>query len=214
MSQNYNNYNDYKLYIERFFGISGILLMANTFFLPILRINISPSSGIAEKVIMLIIVIPYIKILGIWKNTLKKLLHGIAKKYLNITIWSIIVYWSIILFTIIIFGSIKETDILIFSGIMIGEGFIFLLVRGFHYIDIMDKYHPHIINPDTYPIDLFNADDQKRKISDKLDIIQQTTQNSEVLKALELRRAIPLIYVHIMIPFFTLETLAFLGLVN
>lgn len=60
-------------------------------------------------------------------------------------------------------GSIKETDLIVCSGIIVGEGILFLFIRGFYYIDIMEKYHPHAINMDSYPIDLYSADEKKDK---------------------------------------------------
>lgn len=78
----------------------------------------------------------------------------------------------------------------------------------------MEKYHPHAINMDSYPIDLYSADEKKRQISDNLDKIQETTHNTEVLKALELRRAMVLIIVHAEVPVFTMFNLGCLGLIK
>ena len=78
----------------------------------------------------------------------------------------------------------------------------------------MEKYHPHAINMDSYPIDLYSADEKKRQISDNLDKIQETTHNTEVLKELELRRAMVLIIVHVEVPVFTMFNLGCLGLIK
>ncbi len=154
------------------------------------------------------------KDIGCMDKNLNKLLNGVSKKYLRKTTWSVIIYWEIIVLSILISGSIKETDLIVCSGIIVGEGILFLLIRGFYYIDIMEKYHPHAINMDSYPIDLYSADEKKRQISDNLDKIQETTHNTEVLKALELRRAMVLIIVHAEVPVFTMFNLGCLGLIK
>ncbi len=214
MSQKFNSYDDYKLYGEKFWILSLILFAVNGFLLGALRISVSDNCAIPTRLIFLILVILYIKILGTWIRTLNKLLNGVSKKYLRKTTWSVIIYWGVIILSVLISGGIKETDLIVCSGIIVGEGILFLLIRGFYYMDIMERYHPRAISMDSYPIDLYSADEKKRQISDNLDKIQETTHNTEVLKALDLRRAMVLIIVHVEVPIFTMFNLGCLGLIK
>ena len=63
--------------------LSLILFVVNGFLLGALRISVSDNCAISTRLIFLILVISYIKILGVWIRTLNKLLNGVSKKYLR-----------------------------------------------------------------------------------------------------------------------------------
>ena len=63
MSQKFNSYDDYKLYGKKFWMLSLILFVVNGFLLGALRISVSDNCAIPTRLIFLILVISYIKIL-------------------------------------------------------------------------------------------------------------------------------------------------------
>ena len=69
MSQKFNSYDDYKLYGKKFWMLSLILFVVNGFLLGALRISVSDNCAIPTRLIFLILVISYIKILGVWIRT-------------------------------------------------------------------------------------------------------------------------------------------------
>lgn len=211
MGQRYNSYKEYKKYFRILPIIIFAVFLSDAFFFSAL-LHMFQKQTTESFIYLIICALIFLPIFLKFIKTLKQILRGINRKYLLQSLYSFCLYLLIIIVTIVLNGKIRGEYLFLYTGLLTGEGIVMAVVRGHYFLKTMQIYYPFIVEK-RYFTDVGEMELYEQKLSEELERIYNCTNSSEVLKALDLRQASSIVIPHVLIPFFTVESLLMLGLV-
>ena len=121
-----------------------------------------------------------------WLYWIKQILKGVEKKYVIRSIWAFGIYWILAILSICMYENIDNIVMYVLTVIWGVYSFVLLGIRWCTFSSIMEKYCPYIMR------ELRGASLQKNNMEVEriLDEVMESTENPEVKKAVQVRKAV------------------------
>ena len=208
MEKHYNSYEEYKKNFEILPIMILAMFISDAFFFSALLI-IFQEQNIGTVIYLAVCAMIFIPILWKFIRAIQRILQGVKRKYLRCSLYSFGLYLGGIIVTVAFNGSIKGKHLFLCTGLIMGEGMIIAVARGYYFLEIMRRFYPFTVEKN------FSTNDAEKELYEgELECIYNSTNFPEVVKALELRQASSVVVAHILIPFFTVESLMMLGVIR